>query len=167
MTRGLNSAAPGSEQGLYLVVSDIEAARAELAGRGVDVTGVFHQGDEGRLNGPDPSRRSYASFVSFSDPDGNRWLVQEVTARLPGRVDPAGTTYTSARELVAALRRAEAAHGKNEKRTGQRDAAWAVGTPCIWLRSRAGRSCRSKQAGRGRQALSGSPAQRRLSDRCN
>jgi catechol 2,3-dioxygenase-like lactoylglutathione lyase family enzyme len=123
--RGLSSAAPGSAQGLYLVVSDIEAARAELAGRGVDVTGVFHQGEEGRLDGPDPQRRSYASFASFSDPDGNRWLVQEVTARLPGRVDPAGATFASASELAAALRRAEAAHGEHEKRTGQRDAAWA------------------------------------------
>ena len=123
--RGLTSAAPGSAQGLYLVVSDIEAARAELAGRGVEVTAVFHQGEEGRLDGPDPERRSYASFASFSDPDGNRWLVQEVTARLPGRVDPAGATFASASELAAALRRAEAAHGEHEKRTGQRDAAWA------------------------------------------
>jgi catechol 2,3-dioxygenase-like lactoylglutathione lyase family enzyme len=122
---GLTSAAPGSAQGLYLVVSDIEAARAELIGRGVDVTGVFHQGDDGRLSGPDPTRRSYASFASFTDPDGNRWLLQEVTTRLPGRVDPAGTTFTSASELADALRRAEAAHGEHEKRTGQRDAAWA------------------------------------------
>jgi catechol 2,3-dioxygenase-like lactoylglutathione lyase family enzyme len=123
--RGLTSAAPGSAQGLYLVVTDIEAARGELVGRGVDVTGVFHQSDDGRVDGPDPARRSYASFASFSDPDGNRWLVQEVTARLPGRVELAGTTFTSASELAAALRRAEAAHGEHEKRTGQRDAAWA------------------------------------------
>jgi catechol 2,3-dioxygenase-like lactoylglutathione lyase family enzyme len=83
---GVGSAAPGSAQGLYLVVSDIEAARAELVDRGVDVSEVFHpDGGEGRFSGPDPARRSYASFVSFSDPDGNGWLVQEVTARLPGR----------------------------------------------------------------------------------
>jgi hypothetical protein len=107
-------------------VSDIEAARAALAGRGVDVSDVFHQDERGaRLNGPEPARRSYASFVSFSDPDGNRWLVQEVTARLPGRVDAADTTFTSATELASALRRAEAAHGEHEKRTGRRDEAWA------------------------------------------
>jgi hypothetical protein len=86
---------------------------------------VFHQDEEGgRLNGPDPARRSYASFATFSDPDGNRWLVQEVTARLPGRVDVGALTFPSSTELAAALRRAEAAHGEHEKRTGQRDAAW-------------------------------------------
>ncbi len=92
--KGVTSAAPGSAQGLYLVVSDIEAARADLAARGVEVEvfhdagGVFHQaGRTGRLSGPDPERRSYSSFASFSDPDGNVWLLQEVTARLPGRVE--------------------------------------------------------------------------------
>lgn len=123
--RGVTSAAPGSAQGLYLIVSDIEAARAELAGRGVDVSEVFHQAEGGgRINGADPARRSYASFASFNDPDGNRWLAQEVTVRLPGRVDPGSTTFPSATELAAALRRAETAHGEHEKRTGQRDAAW-------------------------------------------
>jgi catechol 2,3-dioxygenase-like lactoylglutathione lyase family enzyme len=93
---GITSAVPGSAQGLYLVVSDIEAARAELVDRGVDVSEVFHRADrEGRLSGPDPARRSYASFVSFSDPDGNGWLIQEVTTRLPGRVDADGTTFNS------------------------------------------------------------------------
>jgi catechol 2,3-dioxygenase-like lactoylglutathione lyase family enzyme len=122
---GVTSAVPGSAQGLYLVVSDIEAARAELVDRGVDVSGLFHSaGREGRLSGPDPARRSYASFASFSDPDGNRWLLQEVTVRLPGRVDADRTTFTSPTELAAALRRAEAAHGEHEKRTGQRDANW-------------------------------------------
>jgi catechol 2,3-dioxygenase-like lactoylglutathione lyase family enzyme len=130
--RGITSAAPGSAQGLYLIVSDIEAARAELVHNGVEVSEVFHDvggvfhhaGREGRLSGPDPQRRSYASFASFSDPDGNEWLLQEVTARLPGRVDADETTFTSSSELASALRRAEAAHGEYEKRLGQRDADW-------------------------------------------
>jgi catechol 2,3-dioxygenase-like lactoylglutathione lyase family enzyme len=122
---GVTSAVPGSARGLYLVVSDIEAARAELVDRGVDVSEVFHRAvGEGPLSGPDPARRSYASFASFSDPDGNGWLLQEVTARLPGRVDADDTTFTSSTELATALRRAEAAHGEHEKRTGQRDADW-------------------------------------------
>ncbi|HME27676.1 MAG TPA: VOC family protein [Acetobacteraceae bacterium] len=128
--QGITSAAPGSAQGLHLIVSDIVAARAELVDRGVevselfhDVGGVFHhEGQEGRLSGPHPQRRSYASFASFSDPDGNGWLFQEVTTRLPGRVDADVATFTSSTELAAALRRAEAAHGEHEKRTGQRDA---------------------------------------------
>jgi catechol 2,3-dioxygenase-like lactoylglutathione lyase family enzyme len=130
--RGITSAVPGSAQGLYLIVSDIEAARAELVDRGVEVSEVFHDvggvfhhaGKEGRLNGPDPQRRSYASFASFSDPDGNNWFLQEVTARLPGRVDADDTTFTSSSELASALRRAEGAHGEYEKRLGQRDADW-------------------------------------------
>jgi catechol 2,3-dioxygenase-like lactoylglutathione lyase family enzyme len=130
--RGITSAVPGSAQGLYLVVSDIEAARAELVDRGVEVSEVFHDaggvfhhaGREGRLDGPDPQRRSYASFASFSDPDGNGWLLQEVTARLPGRVDADSTIFTSSTELASALRRAEAAHGEYEKRLGKRDADW-------------------------------------------
>jgi hypothetical protein len=113
-------------QGLYLVVSDIEAARAELVDRGVEVSEVFHRRGPGQppLSGPDPERRSYASFATFSDPDGNGWLLQEVTVRLPGRVDANNTTFTSSTELATALRRAEAAHGEHEKRTGQRDADW-------------------------------------------
>src|SRR5271165_7335139 len=92
---GVTSAAPGSAKALYLVVSDIEAARAELVDRGVEVSEPFHRGgSEGRLSGPDPQRRTYASFASFSDPDGNGWLLQEVTARLPGRVDADDTTFT-------------------------------------------------------------------------
>jgi catechol 2,3-dioxygenase-like lactoylglutathione lyase family enzyme len=130
--RGITSAVPGSAQGLYLIVSDIEAARAELVDRGVEVSEVFHDvggvfhhaGREGRLNGPDPQRRSYASFASFSDPDGNGWFLQEVTVRLPGRVDADDTTFTSSSELASALRRAEVAHGEHEKRIGQRDADW-------------------------------------------
>jgi catechol 2,3-dioxygenase-like lactoylglutathione lyase family enzyme len=122
---GVTSAVPGSAQGLYLVVSDIEAARAELVNRGVDVSEVFHRTDRaGRLSGPDPARRSYASLASFSDPDGNGWLIQEVTARLPGRVEEDGTTFTSSTELATALRRAAAAHGEHEKRIGRHDADW-------------------------------------------
>jgi catechol 2,3-dioxygenase-like lactoylglutathione lyase family enzyme len=122
----VTSAAPGSARNLYLVVSDIEAARAELVARGADVSEVFHRAGPGKppVSGPDPARRSYASFASFSDPDGNGWLLQEVTTRLPGRVDPATTTFGSANDLASALRRAEAAHGQHEKRTGQRDANW-------------------------------------------
>jgi catechol 2,3-dioxygenase-like lactoylglutathione lyase family enzyme len=124
---GVTSAAPGSAKGLYLIVSDIEAARAELVDHGADVSEVFHRTSPGEppLSGPDPQRGSYASFASFSDPDGNSWLLQEVTVRLPGRVDADETTFTSASELASALRRAEAAHGEHEKRTGQRDAEWA------------------------------------------
>jgi catechol 2,3-dioxygenase-like lactoylglutathione lyase family enzyme len=123
---GLTSAVPGSLRGLYLVVSDIEAARAELVDRGVEVSELFHRAGPGKpsLSGPDPARRSYGSFASFSDPDGNGWLLQEVTARLPGRVDADDTTFTSSSELATTLRRAEAAHGEHEKRTGQRDANW-------------------------------------------
>ena len=124
--KGVTSAAPGTAQGLYLVVSDIVAARAELVERGVDVSDVFHRAGPGKppLSGPDPQRRSYFSYATFSDPDGNSWLLQEVTARFPGRVDADGTTFTSPAELAAALRRAEAAHGEHEKRIGQRDADW-------------------------------------------
>jgi catechol 2,3-dioxygenase-like lactoylglutathione lyase family enzyme len=123
---GVTSAAPGSARGLYLVVSDIQSARAELVARNVDVSELFHRAGPGKppLSGPDPARRSYASYATFSDPDGNEWLLQEVTARLPGRVDAGGTAFTSPAELAGALRRAEAAHGEHEKRTGRRDAEW-------------------------------------------
>ena len=125
---GITSAAPGPARGLYLVVSDIEAARAELVERGADVSEVFHRpGGPGKppVGGPDPGRHSYASFATFSDPDGNSWLLQEITVRLPGRVDANDTTYTSSTELAKAMRRAEAAHGEHEKRTGERDANWS------------------------------------------
>jgi catechol 2,3-dioxygenase-like lactoylglutathione lyase family enzyme len=122
--RGITSAAPGSAQGLFLVVSDIEAARAELLDRGVEVNEVFHRapGEEPH-KGREPQGRSYASFATFSDPDGNRWLLQEVTARLPGRVDADVTTFSSPAELAAALRRAADAHGEHEKRIGKHDTA--------------------------------------------
>src|SRR5215470_5976030 len=123
--KGVTSAVPGSARGLYLVVSDIEAARAELVDRGAKVSEVFHRAvGEGPSSGRDPARRSYASYATFTDPDGNEWLLQEVTVRLPGRVDADHTTFTSSTELAVALRRAEAAHGEHEKRTGQRDADW-------------------------------------------
>jgi catechol 2,3-dioxygenase-like lactoylglutathione lyase family enzyme len=137
---GVTSAVPGSAQGLYLVVSDIEAARAELIDRGVKVSELFHRvPGEGRLSGPDPQRRSYASFASFSDPDGNGWLLQEVTVRLPGRVDADNTTFTSPAELASALRRAEAAHGEHEKKTGRRDADWPTWYAEYMVRERAGK----------------------------
>jgi catechol 2,3-dioxygenase-like lactoylglutathione lyase family enzyme len=124
--KGVTAAAPGSAQGLFLVVSDIEAARAELVGRGIDVSEVFHRAGPGQppVSGRNPARRSYTSYATFSDPDGNGWLLQEITVRLPGRVDADDTTFTSPTELAGALRRAEAAHGEHEKRTGQRDADW-------------------------------------------
>ncbi len=135
--KNVTAAAPGSAQGLYLIVADIEAARDELLRRGVEISEVFHDAggvhtgpDEPylfgrrRVSGRDPEHRSYYSFASFSDPDGNGWLFQEVTTRLPGRIDPATTAFASANDLASALRRAEAAHGEHEKRTGQRDANW-------------------------------------------
>jgi catechol 2,3-dioxygenase-like lactoylglutathione lyase family enzyme len=123
--KGVTSAAPGSAR-CYLVVSDIVAARAALVARGVDVTDVIHRPGPGKppISGPDPERRSYASFASFNDPDGNGWLLQEITARLPGRVDGNDTTYASSGELATALRRAAAAHGEHEKRIGAADANW-------------------------------------------
>jgi len=126
------SGAPGSAQGLYLIVPDIEAARAELVANGVDASEVFHcstgyacrfPGNDGRVSGPQPERGSYGSFVSFSDPDGNGWLLQEVTKRLPGRV-AGDTTYASVGDLSQALRRAAAAHGQHEARIGQADPNW-------------------------------------------
>jgi catechol 2,3-dioxygenase-like lactoylglutathione lyase family enzyme len=136
--KNVTAAAPGSTQGLYLIVSDIEAARKELLARGVAAGEVFHhEGDvhtgpdepylfgRRRVRGPDPEHRTYQSYASFSDPDGNGWLLQEVTARLAGRVDPDQTAFASVADLAAALRRAEAAHGEHEKRTGVRDANWA------------------------------------------
>ena len=137
---GVTSSAAGCTQSVYLVVPDIESARAELIARGVDASEVFHRGGpKDRLSGPDPARASYASFVSFSDPDGNSWLVQEVTARLPGRVDADVTTFNSPAELTDALRRAEAAHGEHEKRTGERDANWADWYAEYIVREQAGR----------------------------
>jgi catechol 2,3-dioxygenase-like lactoylglutathione lyase family enzyme len=135
--KNVTAAAPGSAQGLYLIVSDIEAARAELLRRGVEVSEVFHSDgvyggtDEPylfgrvRVSGPDPEHRTYRSFASFRDPDGNGWLFQELTTRLPGRIDSAATTFASANDLANAMRRAAKAHGEHEARTGgQRDENW-------------------------------------------
>ena len=130
----MTSAAPGSAENLYLVVSDIEAARDQLLARGAAVSEVFHAGfpgaqfqpgaAAGHLSGPAPDHESYRTYATFDDPDGNRWLLQEITNRLPGRVDARETSFASPSDLAAALRRAEAAHGEHEKRTGQRDAEW-------------------------------------------
>ncbi len=119
----LTSAAPGSAKG-YLIVSDIAAAREELVAAGIEVSEVFHLGPDGRVSGPAPDHRSYGSFVSFRDPDGNSWMFQEVTTRLPGRVDPAATSFGSASDLASAMRRASVAHGEHEKRIGEADANW-------------------------------------------
>ena len=123
---GVTSAAPGSARGLYLVVSDIEAARAELVNRGVEVSEVFHRDGPGKppLNGPDPARRSYFSYATFSDPDGNEWLLQEVTTRFPGRIGSNATSFASASDLASAMRRASVAHGEHEKRIGAADLNW-------------------------------------------
>ncbi len=136
--KNVTAAAPGSAQGLYLIVSDIEAVRNELIGRGVKVSETFHNAgvytgsDEPylfgrvRVSGPDPEHGSYRSFASFRDPDGNAWVLQEVTTRLAGRIDAAATSFASANDLASAFRRAEAAHGKYETRIGKgRDANWA------------------------------------------
>jgi catechol 2,3-dioxygenase-like lactoylglutathione lyase family enzyme len=127
-------ATPGSAQGLYLIVSDIEAARGQLAERGAEVSDVFHPGNPGaqfepgggggRVSGPAPERQSYSSFATFGDPDGNTWLLQEITTRLPGRVDAAVTSFASVADLAAAMRQASVAHGEHEKRTGQADENW-------------------------------------------
>jgi catechol 2,3-dioxygenase-like lactoylglutathione lyase family enzyme len=119
----LTAAAPGAAKG-YLVVSDIEAARSHLVAAGVDVSGVFHVGPAGPAGGRDPERRSYVSRASFTDPDGNEWLLQEITTRLPGRMPAGVTSYTSATDLAGALRRAAAAHGEHEKRIGATDENW-------------------------------------------
>jgi len=130
----MTSAAPGSAQGLYLIVSDIQEARDDLAAHGAEVGEVFHAGTpgaqfqpggtSGRVSGPAPDDASYGSFATFSDPDGNGWLLQEVTTRLPGRVDAAETAFASAAELAGAMRRASAAHGEHEKRIGAADQDW-------------------------------------------
>ena len=130
----ITGAPPGSAHGLYLVVPDIDAARDALTSRGAEVSGVFHsgapgaqldpEGASGRVSGPDPDHKSYRSFATFEDPDGNSWLLQEVTDRLPGRLDPSITSFRSVAELAAALRRAESAHGEHERRTGKADPDW-------------------------------------------
>src|ERR1700722_16181651 len=130
----ITSAAPGSAEGLYLVVPDIDAARKELAALGAKVREVFPAGTPGaqfqpagapgQVSGPAPDHASYGSFATFSDPDGNGWLLQEISTRLPGRGDPAPTSFGSASDLASAMRRASIAHGEHEKRIGRADANW-------------------------------------------
>jgi catechol 2,3-dioxygenase-like lactoylglutathione lyase family enzyme len=124
--KGVTTAAPGSFRG-GLIVSDIEAAHEQVVARGINPSEVFHGSPfspAGRISGPDPEGQSYRSYVSFEDPDGNAWIIQEVTRRLPGRIDPAATTFASANDLASAMRRAAAAHGEQENRNGQCDANW-------------------------------------------
>ena len=134
--KNVTPAAPGSAQGLYLIVPDIQAARQALLDRGIQISEVFHNDgvyagtDEPflfgrvRVSGPDPQHQSYRSFASFRDPDGNGWLFQEITTRLAGRLDPAATTFASAVDLASAMRRASVAHGEHEKRIGAADPNW-------------------------------------------
>jgi catechol 2,3-dioxygenase-like lactoylglutathione lyase family enzyme len=142
----VTSQAPGSAQGLQLVVSDIDAAQDELKRLGAnpsevfhDATGVFHHGGtDARVPGPAPEHGSYGSFLSFSDPDGNGWILQEITTRLPGRVDPSVTAFSSTADLAAALRRAAAAHGEHEKRIGAADPGWPDWYADYMVREQAG-----------------------------
>jgi|HubBroStandDraft_6_1064221.scaffolds.fasta_scaffold139437_2 catechol 2,3-dioxygenase-like lactoylglutathione lyase family enzyme len=133
--KGVTAAKPGSIDRLVMAVSDIAAARKELLSRGAAVSevfhgaggsggGGFHSGTESRAPGPDPQGRSYDTFASFSDPDGNVWLLQQITSRLPGRIDTGVTSFSSASDLAAAMRRASAAHGEHEKRIGAADPNW-------------------------------------------
>lgn len=122
---GVTSATPGSAQGLELVVDDIDAARTDLARHGAEVSEVFHQEGLKPVPGPDPERRSYRSYASFNDPDGNGWVLQEVTTRLPGRTTSVLAAYGSVTALAEALRRAEAAHARYEAEIGHPDPDWA------------------------------------------
>jgi catechol 2,3-dioxygenase-like lactoylglutathione lyase family enzyme len=123
---GPTTAAPGSARGLWLIVADLQAALDKLAAAGVQADRVFHFGASGIEPGIDPERNTYRSFASFRDPDGNQWLFQEITSRLPGRVDAAETSFASAEDLASAMRRAEKAHGEHEKRMGGvRDENWS------------------------------------------
>jgi catechol 2,3-dioxygenase-like lactoylglutathione lyase family enzyme len=133
----LTTAAPGSAKS-YLIVSDIETTRDALVAAGIEVSEIFHLGPDGPVSGPDPERRTYRSRATFSDPDGNGWLLQEITTRLPGRIEATAMSFGSASDLASALRRAEAAHGEHEKRTGQRDANWPDWYAAYMVAARAG-----------------------------
>ncbi|HUM10543.1 MAG TPA: VOC family protein [Myxococcaceae bacterium] len=143
----LTPSPPGTAQFLHLVVSDIVAAREELIRNGVEASEVFHDAAGGynrfdraaRASGPDPQRRTYASFVTFSDPDGNGWVLQEITTRLPGRIDSNATTFASAADLANAMRRAAAAHGEHEKRIGAADPDWPDWYAAYLVAEQAGR----------------------------
>ena len=156
--KNVTPAAPGSSQGLYLIVSDIEAARAELVRHGVEISEVFHDAagvyagtDEpylfgrNRVSGADPEHRSYRSFASFHDPDGNGWLFQQITTRLPGRIDSAATTFASAKDLPArfAVRRPPMASMRREP--GKPTRTGPIGTPNTWCGSRPVKSCRNNR----------------------
>jgi catechol 2,3-dioxygenase-like lactoylglutathione lyase family enzyme len=137
--KNVTAATPGSVKGLYLIVSNIEDACNELLSLGVEISGAFH-GDVGvydgedepflfgrhRVTGPDPNHTSYRSYASFHDPDGNEWLLQEITTRLPGHMDPTTTNFASINDLAGALRRAADAHGQFEERIGQADENWPI-----------------------------------------
>jgi len=151
--KNVTAAAPGSAQGLYLIVADVEAARKDLIARGVKVSEAFHgAGDvytgpdepylfgRRRVPGADPGRGSYRSFASFNDPDGNGWLFQEITTRLPGRIDTGETTFATTTDLVAALKRASTAHGEHEKRTGKHDDNWPDWYADYMVREQAGQA---------------------------
>jgi hypothetical protein len=122
----------GIPPGQDLVVDDIDAARAELTGHGANVSEVFQLDGVKRVPGPAPGHKSYCSYASFNDPDGNGWLVQEVTTRLPGRTISVLAAYGSVAALADALRRAEAAHGRHEAETGQPDPTGRSGTHSTW-----------------------------------
>jgi catechol 2,3-dioxygenase-like lactoylglutathione lyase family enzyme len=125
--KGLTTAAPGSAQKTYLIVSDIEAARNTLVAAGIDVSEIFHISPSGPVAGVDPEHGTYRSRALFSDPDGNSWMLQEITTRLPGRIDSGVTSFGSVTDLIGALIRAATAHGEHEKRMGgQRDENWPV-----------------------------------------
>ncbi len=120
---GVTDAAPGSVRNIYLVVNDIEAARDEIAGHGVDISEVFHfDSNRALVSGPSPDHGTYTSYATFSDPDGNTWLLQEITTRLPGMTS--GATYGSVGAIEQALKRAAEAHGRHEAETGEADPEW-------------------------------------------
>ena len=147
---GISSATPGSAQGLHLIVSDVEVAHAALTDSGVEVSEVFHDaggvfhraGTAGRVPGPDPRHNSYGSFASFEDPDGNGWIFQEITTRLPGRIDPAATAFSSAADLSAALQRAAARTASTRREPGSTTSSGRTGTPSTWCGSRRARRYR-------------------------
>ena len=143
---GITSAEPGSVEALQLTVFDIDAARVDLAGRGVEVSEIFHDaggvfhhaGTEGRVSGPAPEHADYGSFASFSDPDGNGWLLQEIKVRRPGQVSGMATRCDGASDLSKALQRAAMAHGEHEVRTGEADPDWPDWYADYMVRQRAG-----------------------------
>ena len=143
---GLTPAPPGSAQFVHLIVSDIVAAWAELTANGANPSEVFHDATGGynrfdpsvRATGPDPERRTYASFLTFNDPDGNGWVLQEITTRFEGRIDTGVTSFTSAQDLVEALRRAAAAHGEHEKKIGAADPDWPTWYAAYMVAEQAG-----------------------------